>query len=140
MTTHKSGFACHCWRTTLVNPLLNRVVGQKIAIMSDRKHKRPEIKSKGFTQHQMHKSFLSIHLESIKSQNIGGNFMGEASIIALRESRCLTVFMISAIKSGKATTSVIEQLRKNETPVFLVINKIDKVHPDNFVSKIMRLK
>ena len=40
------------------------------------------------------------------------------------------------IKTGKGDDFIIERLRKNETPVFLVINKIDKVHPDELLAII----
>ncbi len=56
--------------------------------------------------------------------------MVETAYSALREVD-VTLFMISADqKRGKGDDFIIERLRQKSTPVFLVINKIDKVHPD----------
>ena len=40
----------------------------------------------------------------------------------------------------KGTSSLLELLEGNKTPVFLVINKIDQVHPDELVDIIESIK
>ncbi|MDB1703392.1 GTPase Era, partial [Enterococcus casseliflavus] len=65
-----------------------------------------------------------------------GDFMVETAYSALREVD-VTLFMISADqKRGKGDDFIIERLRQSQTPVFLVINKIDKVHPDALLAII----
>ena len=41
---------------------------------------------------------------------------------------------------GKGDEFIIDMLEKNETPVFLVINKIDQVHPDDLIAIIESYK
>jgi GTP-binding protein Era len=136
MTTHKSGFAAIVGRPNVgKSTLLNRVVGQKIAIMSD-KAQTTRNKIQGvYTTPDAQVVFIDtpgIH----KPKHRLGDYMVETAYSALREVD-VTLFMISADqKRGKGDDFIIERLRKNETPVYLVINKIDKVHPDELLAII----
>jgi GTP-binding protein Era len=65
-----------------------------------------------------------------------GDFMVETAYSALREVD-VTLFMISADqKRGKGDDFIIERLKKSDVPVFLIVNKIDKVHPDALLETI----
>ena len=136
MTTHKSGFVAIVGRPNVgKSTLLNRVVGQKIAIMSD-KAQTTRNKIQGvFTTDDAQLIFIDtpgIH----KPKHRLGDFMVETAYSALREVD-VTLFMISADqKRGKGDDFIIERLRQSQTPVFLVINKIDKVHPDALLAII----
>lgn len=136
MTTHKSGFVAIVGRPNVgKSTLLNRVVGQKIAIMSD-KAQTTRNKIQGvYTTDEAQLIFIDtpgIH----KPKHRLGDFMVETAYSALREVD-VTLFMISADqKRGKGDDFIIERLRQSQTPVFLVINKIDKVHPDALLAII----
>lgn len=136
MTTHKSGFVAIVGRPNVgKSTLLNRVVGQKIAIMSD-KAQTTRNKIQGvYTTDDAQLIFIDtpgIH----KPKHRLGDFMVETAYSALREVD-VTLFMISADqKRGKGDDFIIERLRQSQTPVFLVINKIDKVHPDALLAII----
>jgi len=136
MTTHKSGFIAIVGRPNVgKSTLLNRVVGQKIAIMSD-KAQTTRNKIQGvYTTDDAQLIFIDtpgIH----KPKHRLGDFMVETAYSALREVD-VTLFMISADqKRGKGDDFIIERLRQSNTPVFLVINKIDKVHPDQLLAII----
>lgn len=136
MTTHKSGFIAIVGRPNVgKSTLLNRVVGQKIAIMSD-KAQTTRNKIQGvYTTEDAQLIFIDtpgIH----KPKHRLGDFMVETAYSALREVD-VTLFMISADqKRGKGDDFIIERLSQSNTPVFLVINKIDKVHPDQLLAII----
>ncbi|MGF2140719.1 GTPase Era [Enterococcus innesii] len=136
MTTHKSGFVAIVGRPNVgKSTLLNRVVGQKIAIISD-KAQTTRNKIQGvYTTDDAQLIFIDtpgIH----KPKHRLGDFMVETAYSALREVD-VTLFMISADqKRGKGDDFIIERLRQSQTPVFLVINKIDKVHPDALLAII----
>lgn len=136
MTIHKSGFVAIVGRPNVgKSTLLNRVVGQKIAIMSD-KAQTTRNKIQGvYTTDDAQLIFIDtpgIH----KPKHRLGDFMVETAYSALREVD-VTLFMISADqKRGKGDDFIIERLRQSQTPVFLVINKIDKVHPDALLAII----
>lgn len=62
--------------------------------------------------------------------------MVESAYNALREVDAV-LFMISADqKRGKGDDFIMERLKNVDSPVFLVINKIDKVHPDDLLGII----
>jgi len=136
MTTHKSGFVAIVGRPNVgKSTLLNRVVGQKIAIMSD-KAQTTRNKIQGvYTTDDAQLIFIDtpgIH----KPKHRLGDFMVETAYSALREVD-VTLFMISADqKRGKGDDFIIERLRQSQTPVVLVINKIDKVHPNALLAII----
>jgi GTP-binding protein Era len=136
MTEHKSGFVAIVGRPNVgKSTLLNRIVGQKIAIMSD-KAQTTRNKIQGvYTTPDTQIVFIDtpgIH----KPKHRLGDFMVETAYSALREVD-VTLFMISADqKRGKGDDFIIERLKKSDVPVFLIVNKIDKVHPDALLETI----
>lgn len=133
---HKSGFVAIIGRPNVgKSTLLNRIVGQKIAIMSD-KAQTTRNKIQGiYTIPEAQIVFIDtpgIH----KPKHRLGDFMVETAYSALREVDA-TLFMVSADqKRGKGDDFIIERLKLMNSPVYLVINKIDKVHPDKLLEII----
>lgn len=136
MTEHKSGFVAIVGRPNVgKSTLLNRIVGQKIAIMSD-KAQTTRNKIQGvYTTPEAQLIFIDtpgIH----KPRHRLGDFMVETAYSAIREVDAV-LFMIAADqKRGKGDDFIIERLKDSHSPVYLVINKIDKVHPDDLLSII----
>lgn len=136
MTEHKSGFVAIVGRPNVgKSTLLNRIVGQKIAIMSD-KVQTTRNKIQGvYTTDEAQVVFIDtpgIH----KPKSRLGDFMVESAYSALNEVD-VTLFMISADqKRGKGDDFIIERLRNSKVPVFLVVNKLDKVHPEQLMETI----
>ncbi|MBE9388883.1 GTPase Era [Vagococcus salmoninarum] len=127
---HKSGFVAIIGRPNVgKSTLLNRIVRQKIAIMSD-KAQTTRNKIQGvYTTPESQIIFIDtpgIH----KPKHRLGDFMVETAYSALREVDAI-IFMVSAEQPrGRGDDFIIERLKMNQTPVYLVINKIDTIHPD----------
>ena len=65
-----------------------------------------------------------------------GDYMVEMAYSALREVDAI-IFMVSADqKRGHGDDFILERLSKQEVPVYLVINKIDTIHPDELLAII----
>ncbi|MCM3619101.1 GTPase Era [Sutcliffiella horikoshii] len=130
---YKSGFVSIIGRPNVgKSTFLNRVIGQKIAIMSD-KPQTTRNKIQGvFTQDDAQIVFLDtpgIH----KPKHKLGDFMMKVAQNTLKEVD-LVLFMINAKEGlGKGDEFIIEKLKETSTPVYLVINKIDGVHPDDLL-------
>lgn len=133
MTEHKSGFVAIVGRPNVgKSTLLNRLIGQKIAIMSD-KAQTTRNKIQGvYTTDDAQIIFIDtpgIH----KPKSRLGDYMVEAAYSALREVDAI-MFMISADqKRGRGDDFILERLAHQNVPVYLIINKIDKVHPDQLL-------
>ena len=133
---YKSGFVSIVGRPNVgKSTFLNRVIGQKIAIMSD-KPQTTRNKVQGVLT-QEHSQTIFIDTPGIhKPKHKLGEFMLKVSRNALKEVDII-MFMVNAEqKIGKGDEFIIEMLEGNQTPVFLVINKIDQVHPDELASII----
>ena len=136
MPEHKSGFVAIVGRPNVgKSTLLNRIVGQKIAIMSD-KAQTTRNKIQGvYTTPEAQLIFIDtpgIH----KPKHRLGDFMVEAAYTALKEVDAV-LFMISADqKRGRGDDFIIERLKNVHSPVYLIINKIDKIHPDELLGII----
>ncbi|KOO52207.1 GTPase Era [Viridibacillus arvi] len=132
----KSGFISIIGRPNVgKSTFLNRVIGQKIAIMSDKPQTTRNKVQGVLTQDASQMVFIDtpgIH----KPKHKLGEFMLKVSKNTLREVDVI-MFMVNATqKLGKGDQFILEMLEGNETPVFLVINKIDQVHPDNLLHTI----
>lgn len=136
MKEHTSGFAAIVGRPNVgKSTLLNRIVGQKITITSD-KAQTTRNKIQGvYTTPATQIVFIDtpgIH----KPKNILGDVMVEAAYSAISEVD-VVLFVISAEqKRGKGDDLIMERLKRSQGPVFLVINKIDTIHPDHLLEVI----
>jgi len=133
---YKSGFVAIIGRPNVgKSTFLNRVIGQKIAIMSD-KPQTTRNKIQGvYTTDDAQIIFIDtpgIH----KPKHKLGDFMVKVAQSALQEVD-LILFMVNAVEGlGRGDEFIIERLKHVQTPVFLVINKIDEVHPDDLLPLI----
>jgi GTP-binding protein Era len=138
MTKHiyKSGFVAILGRPNVgKSTFLNYVMGQKIAIMSD-KPQTTRNKIQGiYTTDKEQIIFIDtpgIH----KPHNALGDFMVQSAYSTLRECD-MVIFMVAADEPrSTGENMIIERLKQADVPVILVVNKIDKVHPDSLFERI----
>ena len=139
-SSYKSGFISIIGRPNVgKSTFLNRVIGQKIAIMSD-KPQTTRNKIQGvLTRDASQMIFIDtpgIH----KPKHKLGEFMIKVSKNTLREVDII-MFMVNAEQGlGKGDEFILELLEGTKTPVFLVVNKIDQVHPEELVQIIETYK
>jgi len=132
----KSGFVAIVGRPNVgKSTFKNYVLGQKIAIMSD-KAQTTRNKIQGvFTNQDCQIVFLDtpgIH----KPKHELGNFMVESAYSALKEVDAVLFMVNAAEKRGPGDDFIIEKLKKIKTPVFLVLNKIDLISPDELLDRV----
>ena len=133
---YKSGFISIIGRPNVgKSTFLNRVIGQKIAIMSDKPQTTRNKVQGVLTLNDAQMIFIDtpgIH----KPKHKLGDFMMKVATNTLKEVD-LILFMINAEEGlGRGDEFIIEKLKTVKTPVFLVVNKIDQVHPDNLLPLI----
>jgi len=132
----RSGFVAIIGRPNVgKSTLMNHLIGQKIAIMSDKPQTTRNKIHGVYTTNDTQIVFLDtpgIH----KPQSKLGNYMMQTAESALREVEA-ALFLIDASEGlGGGDRFIIEQLKKVKTPVFLVMNKIDKVEPEQLLPMI----
>lgn len=136
----KSGFVAIIGRPNVgKSTLMNHLIGQKIAIMSDKPQTTRNKIHGVYTTDEMQIVFLDtpgIHKPNSKL----GNYMIKSAESALKEVEAV-MFLIDASEGiGGGDRFIIEQLNKVKTPVFLIINKIDKVDPESVMNTIVQYK
>lgn len=130
---HKSGFVSLIGRPNVgKSTLLNRMIGQKIAIMSD-KAQTTRNKIQGiYTTDNEQVVFIDtpgIH----KPKHRLGDFMVDSALSTFNEVDVVLFLVNVAEKRGPGDNFIIEKLEHISTPVFLILNKIDQVHPDELL-------
>ncbi|EUJ33354.1 GTPase Era [Listeria floridensis FSL S10-1187] len=131
--TFKSGFVAIVGRPNVgKSTLLNRIIGQKIAIMSD-KAQTTRNKIQGvYTTDDAQVVFIDtpgIH----KPKHKLGDFMVKIALNTFREVDLIYFVIDAAAGFGRGDEFIIEKLKQVDTPVFLLINKIDLVSPEELV-------
>ncbi|MGR3765070.1 GTPase Era [Rossellomorea sp. NS-SX7] len=129
-TAFKSGFISIIGRPNVgKSTFLNRVIGQKIAIMSDKPQTTRNKVQGVLTTDQSQMIFIDtpgIH----KPKHKLGDFMMKIAQNTLKEVDII-LFMVNVEEGlGKGDQFIIEKLKGVKTPVFLILNKIDQIHPD----------
>jgi len=126
----KSGFVSIIGRPNVgKSTFLNRVIGQKIAIMSDKPQTTRNKVQGVYTTDDSQIIFIDtpgIH----KPKHRLGDFMMKVATNALREVDAI-LFMVNVTEPrGAGDDFIIEKLKGLDTPIILVMNKIDLIHPD----------
>lgn len=136
MTEHKSGFVSIIGRPNVgKSTFVNRVIGHKITIMSD-KAQTTRNKIQGvMTRDDAQIIFIDtpgIH----KPKHKLGDYMMRVAKNTLSEIDAI-MFMVNVNEDiGRGDEYIMEMLKNVKTPIFLVLNKIDLVHPDTLMPKI----
>lgn len=138
--TFKSGFVAIVGRPNVgKSTLLNQIIGQKIAIMSDKAQTTRNKVQGVYTEDDAQVVFIDtpgIH----KPKHKLGDFMVKVALNTFREVD-LIYFVIDAESGfGRGDEFIIEKLKNVETPVFLLINKIDLVSKERLVELIEQYK
>ncbi|MFF2481989.1 GTPase Era [Paenibacillus sp. NPDC058071] len=136
----RSGFVAIIGRPNVgKSTLMNHLIGQKIAIMSD----KPQT-----TRNKIHGVYTTDHSQIVFLDTPGihkptsklGDYMMKTAESALREVEA-ALFLVDVSEGiGGGDRYIIEQLKKVKTPVFLVMNKIDKVQPEELLPIIVQYK
>ncbi|MBM6357568.1 GTPase Era [Staphylococcus epidermidis] len=136
MTEHKSGFVSIIGRPNVgKSTFVNRVIGHKIAIMSD-KAQTTRNKIQGvMTRDDAQIIFIDtpgIH----KPKHKLGDYMMRVAKNTLSEIDAIMIMVNVNEDIGRGDEYIMEMLKNVKTPIFLVLNKIDLVHPDTLMPKI----
>jgi len=136
----KSGFVAIIGRPNVgKSTLMNQIIGQKIAIMSDKPQTTRNKIHGVYTSEEGQIVFLDtpgIHRPNSKL----GDYMMKTAHSTLGEVDAV-LFLVDVVEGiGGGDRYIIEQLKAVDTPVILVLNKIDQVHPEALLPIIVSYK
>lgn len=135
-TSYKSGFVTLIGRPNVgKSTLMNQLIGQKIAITSDKPQTTRNRIQTVLTEDQGQIIFLDtpgIH----QAKNKLGKFMVNVAERTINEVDVILWLVEPSTFIGAGEQSIIEKLKKSSTPVILVINKIDLVKKEEILAFI----
>ncbi|HIV81105.1 MAG TPA: GTPase Era [Candidatus Salinicoccus merdavium] len=132
----KSGFISIIGRPNVgKSTFMNKVLGQKIAIMSDKPQTtRNKIQGVHTTEDSQ---MIFIDTPGIhKPKHQLGEHMMKVARNTLKETEVILFIINASEEIGRGDEFIIEMLQNTRTPIILVLNKIDLVHPDNLLKQI----
>ncbi|EML6499231.1 TPA: GTPase Era [Clostridioides difficile] len=135
----KSGFVSIVGRPNVgKSTLMNNVVGEKIAIMSDKPQTTRNTIQAVYTDEEMQIVFLDtpgIH----KPKNKLGEFMVKAATEAFKNVDLILFVVDDSKKIGPGDRKIIEDLKSVKTPIILVVNKIDQLDQKDELFDIIKM-
>lgn len=136
---YKSGFVSIVGRPNVgKSTLMNDMVGEKIAIMSDKPQTTRNTIQAVYTDEEAQIVFMDtpgIH----KPKNKLGEMMVKSASDAFKNVDSIIFVVDDSRTIGKGDSMIIENLKKTSTPVFLVINKIDKIDNKEDLFEMIRM-
>ncbi len=127
MSEFKSGFVAICGRPNVgKSTLLNRIIGQKIAIISNKPQTTRNNILGVYNRENLQIMFVDtpgIHRPFTKL----GETMMKSADSAMRDADAVLFLVEPTASPGKIELKIMEDLEKTNIPVILVINKIDRV-------------
>jgi GTP-binding protein Era len=135
-SSFRSGFVTLIGRPNVgKSTLMNRLIGQKIAITSSKPQTTRNRIQTVYTDEEKQVIFLDtpgIH----KAKNKLGEFMVNVAEKTLSEVDVILWLVEPTEYIGAGEQHIIEMLKKTETPVILVVNKIDTVKKEKLLTDI----
>ena len=132
----KSGFVTIIGRPNVgKSTLLNHIIGEKITITSNKAQTtRNQIQGIHTTNSEQ---IVFIDTPGVhKPKHQLGRFMVKSALSTLNEVDIILFMINVSEKMGPGDRFIMERLKTVESPVFLVMNQIDKVHPDELLPMI----
>ncbi|MDT6980517.1 GTPase Era [Levilactobacillus zymae] len=137
---YKSGFVAIVGRPNVgKSTFLNRVIGQKIAIMSNTAQTTRNKIQGIYTTDDAQIVFIDtpgVH----KPKTELGDYMVKSALSALNEVDAILFMINAAEKRGAGDNFIIDRLKNAKAPVYLLINKIDQIHPDDLLTVMDQYK
>src|SRR5699024_2369255 len=137
---HYSGFVTMIGRPNVgKSTLLNHIIGEKISIISNKiQTTRQAIQGVNYEENAQ---ILFIDTPGIhKPKHRIGDYMVDVSIQTIADVD-IVLFMVNATEGfGKGDAFILEKLKESKKPVFLLINKVDLIHPDDVFAIIDQYK
>lgn len=128
---YKSGFVALIGRPNVgKSTLLNYIVGQKVAIMSNVAQTTRNKIQGIYTSKDAQIIFIDtpgVHKPATKL----GDFMERSTLSAFDEVDAIVYVVSATEKRGPGDNFIIERLKQVQQPIYLVVNKIDQVHPND---------
>ncbi len=133
---HRSGFVAIIGRPNVgKSTFMNRILGEKVAIMSPKAQTTRNKINGIYTTDDAQIVFVDtpgIH----KPQNELDEYMDAAALSTLNQVDAV-LFMVAADEQpGRGDKWILNELQNVKKPVFLLVNKIDLVHPDDLIPLI----
>ena len=129
---YKSGFASIIGRPNVgKSTLLNKIIGEKIAIMSS----KPQTTRNKIQAIYTGKDFQIVFIDTPgihKPKHKLGQFMVNAAKESLKEVDVILYVVEDGDKIGPGDQYIIEEIKDIDTPIILVMNKIDKMNQQQF--------
>ena len=136
----KSGFISIIGRPNVgKSTLLNAILGEKIAITTD-KPQTTRNTIRGIYTRQGKEASEDLQIIFIdtpgihKPKNKLGNFMTESAVGTFKEVDAILFITDDKLSAGPGDRYILELLKEVSTPKILIINKIDKLEPEEFRS------
>ncbi len=133
----KSGFIGIIGRPNVgKSTLLNAILGEKIAITTDKPQTtRNSIRGIYTKRNGREDDCQMIFIDTPgihKPRNKLGGYMTEMAINTFKEVEVIVFIVDDELSAGPGDKYIVDLLKDIETPMFLVINKIDKLEPDKY--------
>ena len=137
----KSGFVSIIGRPNVgKSTLINSIVGEKLTITADKQ---------GTTRNRIHcilttETYQIIFMDTpgimVKVKNKLNKTMKRTAYNSLKEVDVIIFVIEPDTKIGQGDRAIIESLKNYDVPIFLVINKIDKIRKDEVLKVIEKYK
>lgn len=129
----KSGYVAIIGRPNVgKSTLMNRIIGQKIAITSNKPQTTRNRIQTVFTDDRGQIIFLDTPGIN-QAKNKLGEYMLDAALGSIGDADCIMWLVEPSDFIGKGEQYILEELKKSPLPVILVMNKIDSVEKDDLL-------
>lgn len=135
---YKSGFVTVIGRPNVgKSTLLNHIIGEKVSIISDKPQTTRNKIQLVYTTPEYQIVFLDTPGVQMPKNKLG-EYMLKLSKSTLEEVDVITFMVDHSMETGKLDNYIIEELKTIDTPIILLINKIDKLSKEDIAKLILK--
>lgn len=135
---YKSGFVTVIGRPNVgKSTLLNHIIGEKVSIISDKPQTTRNKIQLVYTTPEYQIVFLDTPGVQMPKNKLG-EYMLKLSKSTLEEVDVITFMVDDSMETGKLDNYIIEELKTIDTPIILLINKIDKLSKEDIAKLILK--